>query len=88
MDYIERIKDRYRRKVIAHPEGTICHDGDCRKWDIGICTCGLLHDLISIIGDEDKIDELYPEFWKEQEKQDGIIYKLMEIERKEETNGG
>jgi hypothetical protein len=45
-DVREEIERRYRRKVIAHPEGIITHHGDCQIYRAikPICNCGLLHD--------------------------------------------
>lgn len=58
MDTLEvRILQRYFRKTIAHPEGSVCHHGDCDFFNIKICTCGLLHDLRV---DLEKAAELYP----------------------------
>ncbi len=36
---------RYFRRVIAHPNGALVHNGDCRFSDVCICTCGLLDAL-------------------------------------------
>ena len=37
---------RYFRDVMAFPEGAVVHDGDCRVFSYGVCTCGLLHTLL------------------------------------------
>lgn len=36
---------RMKRNTRAWREkdGILVHDGDCRFWDLGICTCGLIH---------------------------------------------
>lgn len=60
----ERIIKRYKREVMAHPDGAIVHHGDCDIYhDVGICTCGLHHDLLPM--DEDDIKELYPKLYEE-----------------------
>jgi hypothetical protein len=69
---VERVKKRYFRKVINVPEGRIVHDGDCRFWDVKICTCGLLHALIWL---SDPF-EVYPDFGKENGEQECVINKL------------
>lgn len=72
-----RIYHRHFRKVHAHPEGVIAHDGDCGIWRLfRICTCGLHHELMIIHDDAMKI---YPKYWDEQ---DGLakIDMLMNIE--------
>lgn len=57
------IYKRYKRKVVAHPEGAIVHDGDCRIYSvIRICSCGLHHDL-QIYPNE--AGEIYPRYWEE-----------------------
>jgi len=44
---ILRINNRYFRKVMAHPDGAIVHFGDCKFYSTsGVCTCGLIHDLM------------------------------------------
>lgn len=62
---IARIKERYKRVVIAYPEGAIVHHGDCGIYDaeLHICTCGLHHDLLPLPSED--IKELYPEFFNE-----------------------
>ena len=46
----EKITQRYKRKVMAHPEGAVVHHGDCSLYDddIEICNCGLHHDLLPL----------------------------------------
>ena len=39
------IRQRYFRPTDDHPEGVIEHFQDCAISKVGICTCGLLHDL-------------------------------------------
>ena len=53
-----RILDRFFRKVIAHAEGAVVHDGDCLFHDKRVCTCGLLHALLPAVDP----DTLYPRF--------------------------
>lgn len=36
----ERILARY-----GHKDGKVYHHGDCHIYGVGVCTCGLLHDL-------------------------------------------
>jgi hypothetical protein len=64
---LKKLKDRYFRSVIAHPDGIICHHGDCDIYRSRQphCSCGLLHDLSYF----DQVDELYPKYWKDLEKQ-------------------
>ncbi len=63
MDSIDRIKARYFRKTMANPDGAIGHHGDCHFWDIKICTCGLLHDLLQ--ADQEEVAKIYPKFGEE-----------------------
>ena len=60
----EKLKERYFRKVIAHPKGAIVHHADCLIYtEKHICTCGLHHDLIAL--PPNVIEEVYPKFWDE-----------------------
>jgi len=69
------IYKRYKRKVMAHPEGAIVHDGDCYIYStIRICTCGLHHYLKIKPGRAEKI---YPPYWKELKG----IYDMEELVR-------
>jgi len=63
---------RYFRKTIAHPEGTITHDGDCMFWSIGVCTCGLLHLLRPL----ESPQKYYKDFSAEVSKHDTEIAKI------------
>lgn len=72
---IEKIKHRYFRKVMAHPEGTICHDGDCHFWGSWICTCGLLHALMRI----EDAPAIYPDYIDEAVKQDYRMDQIREL---------
>ncbi len=66
----DRIKNRYFRKVIAYPDGAVVHYGDCRIFgNNGICTCGLLLDLIPTKDPE----SIYPKFWEEWYKQENAF---------------
>lgn len=67
------IKSRFFRKVMAYPEGAIVHHAYCEIFRVDICTCGLLHDLLS----NDNIEKLYPEYYKERNKQEYITEWLM-----------
>ena len=44
---IDRMKNRYRTTTVDGKQN-LRHDGNCHFWGWGICTCGLLHDLIVI----------------------------------------
>lgn len=63
----QRIRDRFFRRVIAHPRGAIVHHGDCHIYSfIRVCTCGLHHDLLPL--DDELRKTLYPKFWEEMSK--------------------
>lgn len=66
---------RYFRKTIAHPEGSVVHHGDCDFWSIKICTCGLHHDLMVL--DPGKQTEHYPLFDVERSEFENIRADLM-----------
>ena len=71
---IEKLKKRY-----SHDNKTIGHHGDCGFYSIvGICDCGLFHDLIYIGYEVPK--ELYPNFDKDMEKERELKYKYEMIE--------
>lgn len=74
---IQRIKDRYFRKVIAYPKGAIVHYGDCSIYSIQICNCGLLADLNWL--PDGLAVQLYPNFWKDREKQQPAINALEDL---------
>lgn len=80
----ERIEVRYKREVIAHPEGAVVHHGDCYIYRIGICNCGLIHDLLPI-GPE-KAKEIYYKFEEDFTKQENSIDRLEELQRNDEEN--
>lgn len=62
---LERLKDRYLRKVIAGKG--FWHHGDCYIFsEAGICTCGLIHDLIYL--DRKDAKKLYKDFSKDYQK--------------------
>lgn len=71
----ERVKKRYFRKVMAHPDGAIVHHGDCYYWDRHICTCGLLHDLMPMSEPE----KIYSKFWEESGKHEMRLTQLMGV---------
>lgn len=62
---LERIRDRYFRKVIAYQDGHLTHHGDCviyRSIELedvpyAYCSCGLFHDFRWI--DSNLTDKLY-----------------------------
>lgn len=75
-----RLYHRHFRKVMAHPDGAIAHDGDCGIYRIfKICTCGLHHALMII---PDVATRIYPKYYDEQE---GLakVDMLMNIEASE-----
>jgi len=61
--------EHYFRKTKAHPEGSYCHDGDCRIFSTKICTCGLLHLLLPV----GNASQLYPPFQKELSLQEQVL---------------
>jgi hypothetical protein len=69
-DALAKLKTRYRMR-----EDRPIHDGDCAFWDVGICTCGLLHDLCPLVGDG--IDAIYPDYAEEQAKHDAARDRLL-----------
>lgn len=72
MEIPERIKARYFRPVIAHPEGAVVHHGDCNVYTQKICTCGLLHDLLPVMS----AGEIYPKFDEEYNAQSLALDRL------------
>jgi len=70
-----RLVQRYFRRTQAHPEGSVCHHGDCDFFSISICTCGLLHDLMPMTPDQ--IEERYPRFHEEQRQYDQARENIM-----------
>jgi hypothetical protein len=73
----ERLKQRYRRKVIAFPEEVYIHHADCHFWGRDICTCGLLHDLVILENPE----EYFPDFEEHWKRQEGTLILLEWAER-------
>jgi len=67
----DRIKARYFRETIGKPDGAVCHMGDCTIFSSKVCTCGLLHDLLSL--DFHIRQELYPNCDDEEYEQMKII---------------
>lgn len=63
---------RYFRKVMAHPNGAVVHDGDCHIFSSHVCTCGLLHALLPLENNE----EIYPKFYEEWGQQESILEEL------------
>ena len=72
MEIPERIRARYFRTVIAHPEGAVVHHGDCNVWCHKICTCGLLHDLLPVRNAQ----EIYGRFDEEYNAQSLALDRL------------
>lgn len=80
----EQITARYFRSVIAHPKGAVVHHADCRVFGTWICTCGLLHDLISTPNP----DVLYAKFYSELALHQGAIEFMAGHRRKLEHRDG
>jgi len=55
------------RKSWRERDERLIHDGDCHFFDKDICTCGLLHHLIQITGDEAESSDW---LWEETSRQD------------------
>jgi len=59
---IKRLNSRYLRKVISGEK--FVHHGDCHIFSFaGICTCGLIHDLMPL--DPKDARKLYKDFEKD-----------------------
>lgn len=74
-----RITQRFFRKTIAHPDGSVVHHGDCDYFNIKICTCGLLHDLMPVL--PEIVERLYPSYVNEEVEQENARMILMERSR-------
>lgn len=63
------VHKRYFRKTIGHPEGSVCHDGDCHFFGSYVCTCGLLHAVspyyLTMETDFGNPEDIYPKYWEE-----------------------
>jgi len=56
-------------------EGRLGHDGDCRAWGLGLCTCGLIHHLMP---DPDACAKSYAgDYWADRAKHDCILDALI-----------
>jgi hypothetical protein len=79
------ITDRYFRPTIAHPEGSVCHYGDCHFFGGDVCTCGLLQDLAW----KEDPDLLFPPFYSQHARHQGRLRQMLKIESdyKEPTEG-
>ena len=66
---------RYFRKTIAHPEGSIVHKADCDFFNIKICTCGLHSDLLPM--NETFLADRYPLFDLERAEYEKVREGLM-----------
>lgn len=75
--------EQFRRFDPSHPEGFICHDGDCDIWRCHICTCGLIHTLLRVPNP----DEHYKKFSEEWSKEESTIEKLIMGKRVEANKG-
>lgn len=69
-----RVMQRYFRRTKSQPEGGVGHDGDCDFFNIRVCTCGLLHELMP---SPEKAGELYPPFWQERAEFEKVRESLM-----------
>src|SRR5678815_2082002 len=47
---INRLKSQMRHSW-REIKGQLVHDGDCHFWGLKVCTCGLLHHLAPMVGD-------------------------------------
>lgn len=64
---------RYQRRTIASGDkAVVCHHGDCRWYQVRICTCGLLHDLMA----HPNPDVFYPSVYEELAVQDEQARRL------------
>jgi|TARA_Y100000310_G_scaffold339672_1_gene433045 hypothetical protein len=65
---IQRIKDRYYRKVIAG--SMVTHHGDCKIYaaDYPHCSCGLIHDLMPLHFS----GRIFPRFGEDRAVSDGV----------------
>lgn len=52
-------------------DGRPLHDGDCKFWDMNICTCGLIHHVSWF--DPETVGEW---FWKERGRHDWALQRL------------
>jgi hypothetical protein len=80
---------RYFRKVIAFPDGTLTHHGDCathRAFGVvyccAPCTCGLLHDLRWLAGS--LTAKIYPNYWDDELRENGIDKNTEEFKKRKE----
>ncbi len=55
-----------------HKDGHAIHDGDCYFWGHSICTCGLLHKLMT----KTEPEEYYPAYTEESLKQERALRKV------------
>ena len=69
--------DPSKKSWRKNDDGEMIHDGDCRVWGFGLCTCGLLHHLLPQI---DSAPEAYAgDFWADHAKHDSIIEVLLRM---------
>ncbi len=55
---------KYHRETIGCPEGSVVHDGDCYVFDVGVCTCGLLHILLR---SSMEVQDMFPKYMEQLE---------------------
>lgn len=70
---VERLKARYFRPTMAHPEGAYGHHGDCEVHSSDVCTCALLHDLLPLAPGT---QALYPAFRAEWNRQEAALEEI------------
>ena len=76
MRQLQLLKDRYFRSVIYHPNGHLCHYGDCEVHRAILpggpftapCTCGFNYLLRHLGGD--MAVKLNPKYWEEYHRQE------------------
>lgn len=83
-DAITNIRKKYRADS-SNPEHVI-HDGDCHIWGNQICTCGLLHDLIWLTGQQDydnkdSINSIFPNCFAQLAQQHNAFIKLNTVHK-------
>lgn len=54
-------------------DGSLIHDGGCNFWELGVCTCGLIRQLMPRGGEA---GVLYADFWDDRAKHDAALDKL------------
>lgn len=69
--------DLSKRSWRKNDDGKLIHDGDCRAWGFGLCTCGLIHHLMPYA---DLCARAYAgDYWADRAKHDCIIEALFRM---------